>query len=108
MANDFGYLTLEDLKKAVIVDRLKVFEGNKEAAARSLGISKQTLYKLLEDYLHGDEEAAKKIKEATDQLLDIRDRQRSGYAFDPATGMSVPTPPQPMPGEDIPLLRKRD
>lgn len=36
--------TLEDVERAVVVDRLEQWEGDKTNAARSLGVSLKTLY----------------------------------------------------------------
>ena len=42
--------TLEQLEKTAVVEALKAYDGNLSKAARSLGITRQALYRKIEKY----------------------------------------------------------
>lgn len=43
-------VTLNELEKRAIINALRIYENNKEAAARALGISRATFYRKLKEY----------------------------------------------------------
>lgn len=52
------FLTLAALERRTIVARIIAFDGNKSAAAKSLGISLKTLYNRLNEYKAADAEGS--------------------------------------------------
>ena len=107
MAQEFGFLTLDTLKHAIIKDRLKSFNGNQTKTAQSLGISRVTLDKAIEDYEKKDA-AEKATIEANQARLSLIYKQTrgSGWEFDPNTGDSFPVKTEGIP--PVKLFKRPD
>ena len=97
MGQDFGWITLEEAKQAVILDRLQKFENNKSKTAESLDISRDTLAKALASFEKKDAETQARIR-ANQAILDKKGSQdKDAWSHDPVTGFSVPVAPPPIP-----------
>ena len=97
MAQEFGFLTLDDIKQAVALDRLRTFENNITQAAKSLDITRPTLHKIMADFEKKDADTKKRIQSNQNLLSSIFQQDRSSWKFDDNSGMSVPVPPPPIP-----------
>ena len=106
MSQDFGYLTLEEIKQAVALDRLKKFENNITQTAKSLKVTRPTLHKILKDYDKRTDEEKKRIE--ANMTIDQRNmsQERGAFEADPVTGMSIPKAPAPLP--KIPLIMPKE
>lgn len=107
---EFGFLTLEEIKYVVALDRLKKFDNNITQTAKSLNITRPTLHKIMADYEKVTEDQKKRIE--ANRLVEsgILSQERGAFENDPATGMSVPKAPAPLPKIDLvmPVEPKED
>lgn len=104
MSQEFGYLTMEQIKFAVVLDRLKKFENNQTHAANSLKITRTTLIKALADFEKKDAKTKEIIKANQDLLQRGGLQDRDAFQHDVDSGMSVPVPLKPVPGAGTVLL----
>jgi len=49
-SSEMGGMSLDQIEKQAIRDTLRVTQGNREAAAKMLGIGERTLYRKLKEY----------------------------------------------------------
>lgn len=99
---DYGFLSLDQVKQAVVLDRMKKLDNNQTHAASSLGITRNTLAKLLAQFAKNDEATQKRINDNV-ALLSKMNNRIDEFDLDNATGMSVPRPAAPL---KIPVLLK--
>lgn len=107
MSQLFGFLKLDEVKQAVVLDRLKSMEGNKSATAKSLGIHRGTLDKLLIDFEKKDVKDKEVITKNQSIIEAIRNQDKNAFAFDPNTGHSVPMAPPPLQVPESALMKVR-
>ena len=98
---DYGYLSLDQVKQAVVVDRMKKLENNQTHAAASLGITRNTLVKLLAQFEKNDKVTQARIEANIALLSKMQNPNVDPFEFDVNTGMSTPKKPEPL---KVPVL----
>lgn len=96
-AQDYGWLTLEEIKQAAVIDRLGKLNNNQTKTAESLGITRPTLAKIIEEYGERTEKEQIRIKSNQAELSRQEKMNADAFQFDPSTGMSLPKSPAPIP-----------
>ncbi len=94
---DYGWMTLEDLRQVVSVERLAKLDNNLTRTAESLGITRPTLNAILEAYEKRTFEEKERIKANIAKLNWVEQQNKDAFEYDHATGMSTPKAPRPIP-----------
>lgn len=100
---DYGYLSLDQVKQAVVLDRMKKLDNSKTQTATSLGITRNTLDKLLAQFEKNDKATQDRISANIALLSKMQNPHVDAFEFDVNTGMSIPKKAEPL---KIPVLLK--
>lgn len=102
----FGFMTLEELKRAIILDRLATFENNQDQAAKSLRIHRHSIAAHLKRYAQDDVKSKARIELGQKAIKTMTDNLR-GYEHDPESGLSKPVAAQGVLTDGSPMLMPR-